>query len=64
MVKRADCPLASRVERWADLAYARHNDQEHLRLGEAVDVKLDGLNTHGAGERGVAWGCVALEVWS
>ena len=56
----------STVGRWTERAarQARRFDEENLRLDAAVEMQLDELNSHGAGERDPDWVFGAIEVWS
>lgn len=65
-VARAQGLCASTVARWTERAarQARRFDEEHLKLDEAVELQLDELNSHGAGEHDPAWVFGAIEVWS
>jgi hypothetical protein len=65
-VARAQGLCTSTVTRWTERAaqQARRFDEEHLKLDEAVELQLDELNSHGAGERDPAWVFGAIEVRS
>lgn len=66
VVARARGLAASIVLRWSERAarHARRFDEEHLKLEAPVELQLDELNTHGAGERDPDWIFGAIEVWS
>lgn len=56
----------STVGRWTERAarQARRFDEETLRFDAAVELQLDELNSHGAGEHDPDWVFGAIEVWS
>lgn len=65
-VARASGLAPSTVSRWSERAaqHSRRFDEEHLELEEAVEVQLDELNSHGAGEGDPDWVFGGIEVWS
>jgi hypothetical protein len=65
-IARAQRVSPSTIARWIERA-ARHAarfEEEHLKLEDAVELQLDELNSHGAGDRDPAWVYGAIEVWS
>jgi len=65
-VARVSAVAPSTVLRWYERAarHARRFDEQHLKLDEPVELQIDELNTHGAGERDPDWVFGAIEVWS
>jgi len=65
-VARVSGVAPSTVLRWTERAarHARRFDEEHLKLEAPVELQIDELNTHGAGESDPDWVFGAIEVWS
>ncbi len=65
-VARASDLAPSTVLRWTERAalHTRRFDEEHLKLDAPVELQLDELDTHGAGERDPGWVFGAIEVWT
>lgn len=65
-VARAGGLAPSTVARWSQRAarHARRFAEERLELDRAIELQLDELNSHGAGESDPDWVYSAIEVWS